>query len=98
VRIGTLMLNPGVLERRRLLPEARVAASLVPCGRNPNYGLPWWLNTGDRRYLSATESRAGGNITWINPVNDLVAVMLLMDPAAVDGIIWIVMAGVSTAH
>ena len=66
--------------------------SLKPCALNPNYGLLWWLNTGRTRYPSATErsffaSGAGGNITWIDPSNDQVAVMRWMDPASVDGFI-----------
>jgi CubicO group peptidase (beta-lactamase class C family) len=101
-RIGTLMLRRGAWEGRRLLSEAWVAESLVPCALNPNYGLLWWLNAGGR-YPSATASSffasgAGGNIIWIDPANDLVAVMRWMDPAAVDGFIRIVTAGVSTAH
>jgi CubicO group peptidase (beta-lactamase class C family) len=96
------MLRRGAWEGRRLLSEAWVAESLVPCALNPNYGLLWWLNAGGR-YPSATASSffasgAGGNIIWIDPANDLVAVMRWMDPAAVDGFIRIVTAGVSTAH
>ena len=90
--IGMLMLRRGVWEGRRLLPEQWVAESLTPCALNPNYGLMWWLNTGRTRYPSASEasffaSGAGGNITWVDPENDLVAVMRWMDPASVDGFI-----------
>jgi CubicO group peptidase (beta-lactamase class C family) len=91
-RIGLLMLRRGVWEGRRLLPEAWIEESLRPCALNPNYGLLWWLNTGRTRYPSASEtsffaSGAGGNITWIDPDRDLVAVMRWMDPSAVDGFI-----------
>ena len=69
--------------------------SLTPCALNPNYGLLWWLNTGRTRYPSASETSffatgAGGNITWVDPTNDLVAVMRWIDPAAVDGFIRLV--------
>jgi CubicO group peptidase (beta-lactamase class C family) len=59
----------------------------------------WWLNTGRKRYASATEtsffaSGAGGNITWVDPEDDLVAVMRWMDPAAVDGFVKLVKEGI----
>ena len=100
-RIGQLMLHRGVWEGRRLLPEDWITESLTPCKLNPNYGLLWWLNTGGRRYPSATEvscfaSGAGGNVTWIDPAHDLVAVMRWMDPSAVSGFIGIVMRAMAT--
>lgn len=102
-RIGMLMLRRGAWDGQRLLPEHWIAESLVPCALNPNYGLLWWLNTGRTRYPSATAesffaSGAGGNITWVDPVNDLVAVMRWMDPASVDGFIRIVMGAASSAR
>jgi CubicO group peptidase (beta-lactamase class C family) len=95
-RIGSLMLHRGAWQGRHLLPESWIAASLAPCALNPNYGLLWWLNTGRRRYPSATAtsffaSGAGGNITWVDPEHDLVAVMRWMNPASVDGFIRLVM-------
>jgi CubicO group peptidase (beta-lactamase class C family) len=100
-RIGLLMLQHGVWEGQRLLPERWVDESLKPCALNPSYGLMWWLNTARKRYDSATEqsffaSGAGGNITWVDPVHDLVAVMRWMDPAAVDGFIRLVVSGMET--
>ena len=95
-RIGLLMLRRGVWEGQRLLPESWIDELLKPCPLNPNYGLLWWLNTGRTRYRSASEtsffaSGAGGNITWVDPTNDLVGVMRWMDPASVDGFIRLVM-------
>jgi CubicO group peptidase (beta-lactamase class C family) len=97
-RIGLLMLRRGVWEGRPLLPEQWINESLTPCVLNPSYGLMWWLNTSRKRYANATEqsffaSGAGGNITWVDPVHDLVAVMRWMDPAAVDGFIRLVVNG-----
>lgn len=99
-RIGLLMLHRGVWDDRRLLPEGWIEESLQPCARNPSYGLLWWLNTGRARYPSASEASffatgAGGNITWIDPDHDLVAVMRWMDPAVVDGFIRRVMDSVA---
>jgi CubicO group peptidase (beta-lactamase class C family) len=102
-RVGLLMLHRGVWEGRRLLPDSWIDESLKPCPLNPNYGLMWWLNTGRSRYPSASEASffavgAGGNITWIDPANDLVAVMRWMDAAAVDGFIRLAMQAMSTAR
>jgi hypothetical protein len=60
--------------------------------------LLWWLNTQRLRYPHAPEDSvfavgAGGNITWIDPENEIVAVMRWIDPAAVDGFIERVLAG-----
>jgi CubicO group peptidase (beta-lactamase class C family) len=99
VRIGVLMLHRGVWNGRRLLPETWIEESLRPCPLHPNYGLLWWLNTARTRYPSASAASffatgAGGNITWIDPEHDLVAVMRWMDPTAVDGFIRLVMRGI----
>ena len=88
-RIGLLMHQRGAWNGKRILPESWIAESLRPCPLNPNYGLLWWLNTGHGRYKSAPESSffasgAGGNLTWIDPEHDLVAVMRWLDPAAAD--------------
>ncbi len=91
-RIGLMMLHGGVWGDRRILPEGWVAESLVPCAINADYGLLWWLNTGRRYKPSASESSffaigAGGNVTWIDPALNLVAVLRWIDTAALDG--WI---------
>jgi len=96
-RIGLLMLHRGVWNGRRVLAESWMEESLKPCALHPNYGLLWWLNTGRTRYPSASEasffaSGAGGNITWIDPEHDVVAVMRWLDPASVDGFIRLVMS------
>jgi CubicO group peptidase (beta-lactamase class C family) len=89
-RLGLLMLRRGLWGERRLLSESWVDASTLPAELNPQYGFLWWLNTDRNRYPSApaqgySANGAGGNITWIDPVNDIVAVMRWMDPAATDG-------------
>jgi CubicO group peptidase (beta-lactamase class C family) len=86
-RIGLLMLRGGMWQGRRILSEEWIALSREPCPLYPQYGLLWWLNTGGRLYPAASEasycaSGAGGNLTWIDPDNDLVAVLRWIDPAA----------------
>ena len=88
-RIGLLMRHRGAWNGKRILPESWIADSLRPCPLNQNYGLLWWLNTRHGRYKSAPESSffasgAGGNLTWIDPDHDLVAVMRWLDPTAAD--------------
>jgi CubicO group peptidase (beta-lactamase class C family) len=91
-RIGLLMLRRGAWGARRLLPESSVADSFRPCPLNPQYGLLWWLNTGRAYAPSAGADSyfaigAGGNVTWIDPANDIVGVARWLDPGTLDG--WI---------
>jgi len=95
-RIGLLMSRRGEWNGRQLLPESWIAESLRPCQLKPTYGVLWWLNTGYARYKHAPESSffasgAGGNLTWIDPVHDLVAVMRWVDPTAIDTFIRLIM-------
>jgi len=95
-RIGLLMLQRGEWGGRRILPESWIAESLKPCALNPNYGLLWWLNTRLGRYKSAPESSffasgAGGNLTWVAPDQQLVAVMRWIDPGAADTFMRLIM-------
>jgi CubicO group peptidase (beta-lactamase class C family) len=101
-RIGLLMRRGGMWGARRILSEEWVARCRVPCALNSVYGYLWWLNTGRRRYPSAPASScyamgAGGNLTWIDPDHDLVAVLRWCDPAAADGFMGLVMAAIAAA-
>lgn len=98
-RIGLLMLRGGEWQGRRILSEKWVRLCREPCALYPQYGLLWWLNTGKALYPSAPESSycasgAGGNLTWVDPEHDLVAVMRWIDPAARDGFMRRVLAAV----
>ena len=98
-RIGLLMLRRGEWGGRRILPERWIDESLRPCALNPVYGLLWWLNTGHGRYESAPEDSffalgAGGNLTWVAPRQELVAVLRWTDPAAMDTFIRLIMQAV----
>jgi CubicO group peptidase (beta-lactamase class C family) len=98
-RIGLLMLRDGVWQGRRILSEEWIRRSREPCPLYPQYGLLWWLNTGKALYPSAPESSycasgAGGNLTWIDPEHDIVAVMRWIDPAARDGFMRLVMRAI----
>jgi CubicO group peptidase (beta-lactamase class C family) len=98
-RIGLLMRYGGLWGAKRILSEDWVARCRVPCTLNPVYGYLWWLNTERRRYPSAPAdsyyaSGAGGNLTWIDPGHDLVAVLRWTDPAAMDKFMGLVMAAI----
>ncbi len=100
-RLGLMMLRRGAWQGRRLLSESWIRQSTTPSKLNPQYGFLWWLNTGRRRYPSAPEagfcaSGAGGNLTWVDPENDIVAVLRWIDPAAVDGFLRRLGAALST--
>ncbi len=89
-RIGLLMLRRGLWSSRRLISETWIDLSTTPCQLNPQYGFLWWLNTAQARYKHAPASGycasgAGGNLTWIDHANDVVAVLRWTDPAAMDG-------------
>ena len=75
-----------------------ITASLTPCPLNPVYGFMWWLNTGRGSYAGASPESffalgSGGNISWVDPVNDIVAVLRWTDVAAANEF----MAGVTGA-
>jgi CubicO group peptidase (beta-lactamase class C family) len=98
-RIGLLMLRDGMWGGRRILSEEWIAKSREPCPLYARYGLLWWLNTCRAMYPSASESSycasgAGGNMTWIDPDNDIVAVMRWIDPAARNDFMRLVTAAI----
>ncbi|MFC3124670.1 serine hydrolase domain-containing protein [Pseudoroseomonas globiformis] len=84
--VGQLMLQDGMWNGRRVLPEGWVAACTTPCALNPDYGLLWWLNGQGRHPGASRESffaqGAGGNTIWIDPGHGIVAVFRWLDPAA----------------
>ena len=89
-RVGLLMLRGGAWDGLRVLSAEWIARMREPCPLYRQYGMLWWLNTGRGLYPSASEgsyfaSGAGGNLTWIDPDSDIVAVLRWIDPAARDG-------------
>jgi CubicO group peptidase (beta-lactamase class C family) len=98
-RIGLLMQRGGIWGDKRILSSEWIARCRVPCELNSFYGYLWWLNTERRRYPSAPDGSyyalgAGGNLTWIDPDHDLVAVLRWTDPAAADKFMGLVMAAI----
>lgn len=99
-RIGLLMANGGAWGNRRVLTEDWVRLSVTPCALKPDYGLLWWLNTG-RAYKRAAPADsyfaigAGGNVTWVAPSLDLVAVLRWIDMAVLDEWIGLVLGAMA---
>jgi CubicO group peptidase (beta-lactamase class C family) len=85
--VGRLAAQDGVWEGKRLLPEGWIAQCTAPCPLNPQYGFLFWLNTGRTKWPAASErafgfSGAGGNLTFVEPGEALVAVARWLAPAA----------------
>ena len=98
-RIGLLMQRGGMWGDQRILSADWIARCRVPCALNSVYGYLWWLNTARARYPSASASSyyavgAGGNLTWVDPEYDLVAVLRWTDPAAADRFMGLVMSAI----
>jgi CubicO group peptidase (beta-lactamase class C family) len=94
-RLGLLMLRRGNWGGQRLLSEKWIDLALTPTPLRPVYGYMWWLNT-DRKQFPAASARsffalgAGGNMIWIDPENDLVAVVRWFDNAKTNEFIRLV--------
>lgn len=86
-RIGQLVLQKGAWGGRQVVPEAWIAQSLAPCPLNAAYGFLWWLNGAGRWPEAPRDSvfamGAGGNVTWIWPKGEVVAVLRWVHPDAV---------------
>jgi len=87
-RFGLLTLRQGMWGSQRLLSDAWVTQSLTPTPAQPTYGyMNWFVNT-DRIFLPAAPADAfvhvgaGNNIIYVDPVNDVVAVVRWIDTNA----------------
>ncbi len=92
-RFGLLTLRRGVWGNRRLLSEAWVTQALTPTKAQPTYGyMNWFLNT-DRKYVPSGPPQAfvhvgnGTNIIYVDPANDVIAVVRWIENGAVDGFV-----------
>jgi CubicO group peptidase (beta-lactamase class C family) len=86
-RIGELVRNRGAWGGRQVIPAEWLDWSLAPCPLNPSYGFLWWLNGAGRWPEAPRDSvfamGAGGNVTWIWPEGEVVAVLRWVHPDAV---------------
>lgn len=84
-RFGLLTLRRGNWGGKQLLSEAWVKQALTPTKAEPTYGfMNWFVNT-DRKYVPTAPADAfvhvgaGNNYIYVDPVNDVVAVIRWMD-------------------
>jgi CubicO group peptidase (beta-lactamase class C family) len=88
-RYGLLLERRGRWKDRQLLSERWVALATTPTPIRPNYGFLWWLNT-DRKLYPAAPAPAffalgsGGNVIYMDPEHDLVAVVRWMATDKID--------------
>ena len=85
-KVGLLVAQGGAWGGRQLVPGEWIAACTTPCPLNPQYGQLFWLNTGREKWPAASArafcfSGAGGNTTWVEPEQGIVAVFRWLDPA-----------------
>jgi CubicO group peptidase (beta-lactamase class C family) len=87
-RFGLLTQRRGVWGDKRLLRDAWVTQALTPTPAQKTYGYMNWFVNPDRAYLAAAPVEAfvhvgaGNNFIYVDPVNDVVAVIRWMDTTA----------------
>lgn len=91
-RFGLLIARGGRWGERRLLSRRWIDAMLSPSPTLERYGYLWWLNRGPEARATVPETAvfalgAGTNAIWIDPAQDLVAVVRWIDGAALDGFV-----------
>lgn len=91
-RLGLLIANGGDWGGRQLIPAAWIKAMMTPSPTLPNYGYLWWLNRGPQARPHVPETAvfalgAGVNVIWIDPAQELVAVLRWIDKSALDGFV-----------
>ncbi|AMW06081.1 serine hydrolase domain-containing protein [Gemmatimonas phototrophica] len=87
-RFGLLTQRRGLWGDKRLLSDAWVTQALTPTPAQKTYGYMNWFVNPDRSYLAAAPPEAfvhvgaGNNFIYVDPVNDVVAVIRWMDTTA----------------
>jgi len=101
VRVGLLVAADGQSQGREIIPREWLDLCRTPCALNPHYGFLFWLNTGRTKWPSASEgavcfSGAGGNTTWMEPADGIVAVSRWLDGAKLDEFMRMVRAALAS--
>jgi CubicO group peptidase (beta-lactamase class C family) len=92
-RFGLLTLRRGQWKDKRVLSEKWVSQALTPTPAQPTYGyMNWFLNTDRKQYASAPAKAFvhvgnGTNIIYVDPDNDIVAVVRWIENNQVDAFI-----------
>ena len=100
-RFGYLTLRRGKWQDRQLISERWVDLALTPTAAQPTYGfMNWFLNT-DRKYIPSAPASAfvhignGLNMIYVDPENDLVAVVRWLDNKSMDEFVKRLLAAVA---
>ena len=100
-RFGYLMQHRGRWKDRQLVSEQWVAWALTPTPVEPNYGFMNFYNNLDGKYLPSAPRSAfmfsgnGVNMVYVDPDNDLVAVVRWIERPGIDGFIKRLLAAVN---
>jgi CubicO group peptidase (beta-lactamase class C family) len=91
-RLGLLVAQGGVWAGRELLSPRWIEQMLTSSPTLANYGFLWWLNRGPEPKPGVPSTAvyalgAGVNAIWIDPAQDLVAVLRWIDKTALDGFV-----------
>ena len=91
-RFGLLVLGRGRWGDLEILPEGWFGRMFEPCPVKPGYGYLWWLNTGRGFLAEAPESSVfasgvGGNVIWLEPEANLLAVVRWIDRGSLGGFV-----------
>jgi len=84
-RFGYLMLRKGEWAGRRIVSEKWIAAATTPIDIAPFYGYLWWLAAPSSPVFKDAPARSffalgsGGNMIYVDPDRDLVAVTRWLD-------------------
>ena len=86
------MARGGVWGGSELLSPAWIDAMLTPSPTLANYGYLWWLNRGAAAKPGVPATAvfalgAGVNAIWLDPAQDLVAVLRWIDKTALVGFV-----------
>ena len=99
-RFGLLMARRGNWGGKQLVSERWIAKALEPTPLRPVYGYMWWLNTERKQFPGASAASffalgSGGNVIWIDPDHDLVAVIRWFDNARINEFMRLVSASLT---
>jgi CubicO group peptidase (beta-lactamase class C family) len=100
-RFGYLMRHRGQWKDRQLISEQWIAWALTPTPVEPSYGFMNFYNNKDGKYLPSAPRSAfmfsgnGVNMVYVDPDNDLVAVVRWIQRPAIDGFIKRLLAAVN---
>ena len=101
-RFGYLTLNRGKWKERQLLSEKWIDLALTPTPVEPSYGFMNWYVNKDRKFMPSAPASAfghqgnGTNFIYVDPGNDLVAVLRWIDRPAIDGFVKKLLAAVTS--